>query len=488
MIRKYLICVAVAFFSLTSCEKPGLDFETDDDFINNIQGGQNTDPGLGLDTVGIHKFLGDKYLVITAKEQRLLYYAGEREMYRFNAVALPEGDHPSKGDLPQEIQDVMFDASNNNTFMGFPTAVEINGKPLIVAERRVSEVAVNEFSDGVFIALDEQSKWQFTEFFKYAPFGNQFLTSRPAIGKTDAGTIAVKSQAGLMISNDNGDNWTHHPRAFDALGTNYVATAYGVNIAYNHKFNSLFFANGHLKMGITNIRSAFFDINTATGEVKEVKSDWIPEIERETIDPVTGDNIIVRTLINESGPVVVYVVDGIKYPDMAAYDGSMIAFSVHRDRIYQYVYKYKAGDTWDDVRFTAKQTTIQGTLSRQLPPGIIFNPVTKRFELIQSVPSELSLHSISIEELMESGVNEYNRAPWRKELSFLLRNIGIRGQGMYPVSSIVDTQRGVQRVYVHFGNEYPGRSGIFELTRTLNTPELANFVRHRRAILEGQDW
>ncbi len=468
--KKYLF-VTIAALLLISCGKSDLDFDKDDNFSQ--LGGDSTQ--IIQDTVGIHPFLGNKYFVINAKEQRLLYYASQKSMYSFKAIGLPESDNVSKSIYPQEIQDVMFDCSNNNVFLGYPASVEINGKPLIVVERRVSENAANEYSDGALLSLDSQSKWQLTDFFKYAPYGNSFMSTKPMIGKADAGKIVIKANIGVLLSDDNGQHWTHNPKAYDALDASKYLSL-GANLVYCHKFGCMFFGTGHRKMPNDTVKSAIFEINTTTGEVSKTKHDWIPNMKRGDVDAV----------ISEIGGPVFYVINGTKDPDLAAYDGYIIGFSVFKEKIYQFVYAYKPGDTWDDVKFSVAQTTIQGSLSRQSPPGVVYNPVTKMFEMIHSIPYELSLYSISPSNLLNNNLNVYGRAEWKKEASLLQRNITVRGQGMYPISSVIDTEKGVQRVFIDMGDEYPGRSGIFELTRTLKTSELAGFVQKKRAFIASQ--
>ncbi|MDR1156376.1 MAG: hypothetical protein LBL04_16860 [Bacteroidales bacterium] len=477
--KKCLLYVLAVLMMVSSCAKSDLDFPVDD--------GINKDPGPGStatnDTIGVHPFLGSKYIMLTPKEQRLLYYAKEKGLYSFRAIALPEGDHPSRSVYPQEIQDVMFDFSNNNTFLGYPVSVEVGGNPFIVVERRVSENNVNEYSDGAFLTVNSNSKWELTDFFKYAPFGRFFMGTQPLIGKTDAGILAIKANIGVLLSDNNGQHWSHHPKAFDALDENDYAFM-GANMAYHHKFGSLFFGTGSRKMKNDTVQAAILEIDPGTGNVSERKTGWMANIERSLV--INERDTVIQMPIAETGPPVFYVVNPGKTPDLAAYDGYIVALSVFKEKIYQFVYACQNGDSWDDAKFISAQTTITGSLSRQSPPGIIYNPVTRRFEMIQSNPYELSLYSISVEDLLNSRLNEYGRAQWTKEVSLLQRNTSVRGQGMYPVSSMVDTQKGVQRVFISFGDEYPGRSGIFELTRTLKTSELSDFVKQKRSFIESQ--
>jgi hypothetical protein len=176
----------------------------------------------------------------------------------------------------------------------------------------------------------------------------------------------------------------------------------------------------------------------------------------------------------------------IEHPDLSAHQGDIIGFGIDNAKIYQFVYNYKPGDTFDSIRFNIALTNITtGSQIRQSPIEINYNPVTKRFEVLNAAPYTLDLWSISTDDLLASKVNRINIATWTLEATLLNRAVSVRGQGLYPVSSIIDETNNTQTIYFYAGQEYPARSGIFELKRTLNTPILSQFVNAYRAYLKA---
>jgi len=114
-------------------------------------------------------------------------------------------------------------------------------------------------------------------------------------------------------------------------------------------------------------------------------------------------------------------------------------------------------------------------------PDCIYNPVTKRLEAtvtirtsVEGDPMRLDLYSIDPNELA-AGSNTWNfegvllkyRSKW-----------GI-SDGMNPVAGIVDEKVGMHRIYV-WGGDCRKKSGIFELSRSLNTPMLSKYLKESR--------
>lgn len=123
---------------------------------------------------------------------------------------------------------------------------------------------------------------------------------------------------------------------------------------------------------------------------------------------------------------------------------------------------------------------------------VIYNPVTNRLEAVvpvrnQGFPDQrepcqkLTLWSI------EPGRFLDGKSDWRFECvlvrspAFFARGFepGMPSRdGMHPGASVVDEKAGVQHIYVFFGSrnhvaKTEGSTGIFRITRSLNTPQLA---------------
>jgi hypothetical protein len=102
---------------------------------------------------------------------------------------------------------------------------------------------------------------------------------------------------------------------------------------------------------------------------------------------------------------------------------------------------------------------------------------------MHAAPYTLDLWSISTDDLLSNKVDRLKVANWTLEATLLNRQGSVREQGLYPVSSIIDVTKNTQTVYFQAGEEYPARSGIFVLTRTLETPKLSQFMAAYRAYL-----
>jgi hypothetical protein len=146
------------------------------------------------------------------------------------------------------------------------------------------------------------------------------------------------------------------------------------------------------------------------------------------------------------------------------------------------------------IPLTPVRTTIIATERRYLSPKSVYhgpwsqdtvslnyNPVSKRYEVLatnrtgggESNPLEkvqtLNLWSIDPKAL-KAGSGD-----WRFECSLITRqqmileNAGC--DGLHPAASVIDEQRGVEHIFIYAG-WHTGPSGIFRLTRTLDTEQL----------------
>lgn len=170
-------------------------------------------------------------------------------------------------------------------------------------------------------------------------------------------------------------------------------------------------------------------------------------------------------------------------------------YAINADGYYcytQHVYKHTPGGAFDKVSFSTARTNITGNPAADFnchdTADVIFNPVSKRIECIQShrwggggpltgktiAQSEekqmntLNLWSIAPEELLAGS------AVWRFECTLVERQ-GYSGNGrrdgMHPGGSIVDVARGVQHVFFYAGWRRRPCS-VFRFSRALDTEKL----------------
>lgn len=100
-----------------------------------------------------------------------------------------------------------------------------------------------------------------------------------------------------------------------------------------------------------------------------------------------------------------------------------------------------------------------------------FNPFTKRLEIIRSerYRMELWLWSIAPE--------DWSKGEWRRECRLFVRQgkFYTDADGFHPAGAVIDEKRGVQHVFLYTGHPN-GPAGVFRLTRTLDTPKLAEYL------------
>ena len=99
--------------------------------------------------------------------------------------------------------------------------------------------------------------------------------------------------------------------------------------------------------------------------------------------------------------------------------------------------------------------------------AICFNPITRRYEVVQSKREDMSIHLWSI------APEEWATAKWRHEACLFKRSAGFYSvaDGFHTGGAVLDEQRGVQHIFFYSGHP-GGPAGVFRLTRTLDTPKL----------------
>ena len=95
-----------------------------------------------------------------------------------------------------------------------------------------------------------------------------------------------------------------------------------------------------------------------------------------------------------------------------------------------------------------------------------FNPVTKRFEMVRSERHHMELW------LWSMAPNDWENGQWRRECRLLATEgkFYSTADGFHPAGAIVDTERGVQHIFVYAGHPN-GPAGVFRMTRTLGYTE-----------------
>jgi len=101
------------------------------------------------------------------------------------------------------------------------------------------------------------------------------------------------------------------------------------------------------------------------------------------------------------------------------------------------------------------------------------NPVTKRFEVVRSERYRMQLWLWSMDP------RDWKKGEWTRECRLLGRK---RPEGFYsvadgyhPAGAVLDVKRGVQHIFIYSGHPN-GPSGVFRITRTLDTPKLVAFL------------
>ncbi len=503
-----LLLIATAF---GACNKSDIDRDFAYDH-NEMTGDTLT---VYKDTTGVEYFAANKYLIVNRKENRVYYYLKQAGLLEIVPVILPEGDNTVQQEFSAALKASFIPVINDNTWVGHPHGVMLeNGNILLAAERRVNERLANAYSDNIFVTRNNAKQNLSVEnFARYAPYGNNLInTSYPMIAKNNEGVIVVKAK-GMMVSEDDGASWTHYPNAFNAInnsGKTFITIGGALAALPTGEF---VVATDHSRnLGDPEMQpvtpSRIIQLDPETGAASIMVENWLPKYRR--------SEKIWLELTSFSG-ITFY--DPVALGYTGAPEGAIIGFGLEKNKVftllflpgedgrvenmpaltdYANTYIDDPETDLDDNNYTFDyqsdiylfSTNIIGTALRHSGVGLIYNPMTNRFELIHSTPYTLDLWSIDAESLFDPATawnpETFYKMPWVKETDLVIRDISLRGYGMYPLTSYVDTQN--QKIHTFFdaGDEYPGRSGVFEMIRTLNTPVLVDSLAKRRKIANGQ--
>jgi len=106
--------------------------------------------------------------------------------------------------------------------------------------------------------------------------------------------------------------------------------------------------------------------------------------------------------------------------------------------------------------------------------AICFNPVTERYEVVQSKREDMSINLFSI------APEDWGTAKWRLEAQLFKRagSFYSTADGFHTGGAVGDQRRGAQQIFFYSGHP-GGPAGVFRLTRTLDTPKLAEYLKPR---------
>ena len=127
--------------------------------------------------------------------------------------------------------------------------------------------------------------------------------------------------------------------------------------------------------------------------------------------------------------------------------------------------------SFGDPEITDVTNTPMKTKTSVDTSAICFNPVTKRYEVVQSKREDMSIHLWSI------APKDWGTADWRHEARLFKRSSGFYSfaDGFHTGGAVLDEERNVQHIFFYSGHP-GGPAGVFRLTRTLDTPKLAAFL------------
>ena len=133
------------------------------------------------------------------------------------------------------------------------------------------------------------------------------------------------------------------------------------------------------------------------------------------------------------------------------------------------------GNTHTQMTWTpGKKTEV---ILTNLKPGLgtvdlSFNAVTGRLEVCRSNRNAMDIILWS----MDPG--DWETGQWRRECRLFARggHFYRDADGFHPAAAVMDRKRRVQHIFIYSG--YPiGPSGVFRITRTLDTPKLVKFLK-----------
>lgn len=152
-------------------------------------------------------------------------------------------------------------------------------------------------------------------------------------------------------------------------------------------------------------------------------------------------------------------------PNAIARDGVFFVMARNQTSRYLVQLRWKPGEPIE-----AKDTNMLSKRSVDTS-DVMFNPVTERFEVVQSNRTAMSIDLFSL------APQEWDSAKWRLEGRLFQRGGAFysTADGFHTGGAILDLEDKVQHVFFYSGHP-GGPAGVFRITRTLDTPKLVDFL------------
>lgn len=278
-----------------------------------------------------------------------------------------------------------------------------------------------------------------------------------AIGTTRNGAIVVASNYGVFRSTDLGASWEHLRLAFREDSHTGPFVYVGPRMIDHPSLGLLLF--GH------HVRYRAFPEAKPTGARP---APWVP-----SPDEILTELAVYRSQ-DEGGTwenITQKLPDWCRQaePDVILHDGVLHMMARNQTTRHLVQLQWRPGEA-----IKARDTNMVSARSVDTS-DLCFNPITGRFEVVQSNRTDMSIHLYSLApEDWESGM-------WRHEAELFKRRSGSfysSADGFHTGGAVVDVAAKRQHIFIYTG--YPGGpAGVFKLTRTLETPFLQAYLRSR---------
>lgn len=283
--------------------------------------------------------------------------------------------------------------------------------------------------------------------YKFAPDNHSPLGYKlhlNAIGTTRDGSVILVSDHGVFRSEDKGKTWKHLRKAFREDTHHGHPASVGPRMIDHPEHGLLLFAHHTIfkngrphdivrELGVYRSR----DRGESWQKIQLALPEWCKAAE----------------------------------PDVILHDGHFVAMVRNQppaNRLAQIRFQLQ------DAKISDVTNTNMKTRRSVDTSAICFNPVTKRYEVVQSKREDMSINLFSI------APENWDKATWRFEGQLFKRKGSFysTADGFHTGGAVLDEKNGVQHIFFYSGHP-GGPAGIFRLTRTLDTPRLAKYLQSR---------